>query len=117
MSLFTIEKLSSKDIQSRAEYYENGEDLPNISSGSEDYYLKADSDTLLTAFVGSGASELNLGPTPKTGDYKALMSGINPRTGKSFCSKTRRTQLDKEINALAGFSTSFNVEKSLSANF
>ncbi len=114
MSLFTIEKLSSKDIPSRAEYYENGENLSNISSGSEDYYLKADSDTLLTAFVGSGASELNLGPTPKTGDYKALMSGINPRTGKSYCSKTRRTQLDKEINALAGFSTSFNVEKSLS---
>lgn len=114
MSIFTIDKFSSKDISSRAEYYENGEDLPNISSGSEDYYLKADSDTLLTAFVGSGASELNLGPTPKTGDYKALMSGINPRTGKSFCSTTRRTQLDKEINALAGFSTSFNVEKSLS---
>lgn len=114
MSIFTIDKFSSKDISSRAEYHENGEDLPNISSGSEDYYLKADSDTLLTAFVGSGASELNLGPTPKTGDYKALMSGINPRTGKSFCSTTRRTQLDKEINALAGFSTSFNVEKSLS---
>lgn len=114
MSIFTIDKFSSKDISSRAEYYENGEDLPNISSGPEDYYLKADSDTLLTAFVGSGASELNLGPTPKTGDYKALMSGINPRTGKSFCSTTRRTQLDKEINALAGFSTSFNVEKSLS---
>ncbi len=114
MSIFTIDKFSSKDISSRAEYYENGEDLPNISSGSEDYYLKADSDTLLTAFFGSGASELNLGPTPKTGDYKALMSGINPRTGKSFCSTTRRTQLDKEINALAGFSTSFNVEKSLS---
>lgn len=114
MSLFTIDKFSSKDILSRTEYYENGEDIPNTSSGSEDYYLKADSGTLLTAFVGSGASELNLGPTPKTGDYKALMYGINPRTGTSFCSKTRRTQLDKEINALAGFSTSFNVEKSLS---
>lgn len=114
MSIFTIDKFSSKDISSRAEYYENGEDNPHTSSGSEDYYLKADSDTLLTAFVGSGASELNLGPTPKTGDYKALMSGINPRTGKSFCSKTRRTQLDKETNALAGLSTSFNIDKSLS---
>lgn len=96
MSIFTIDKFSSKDISSRAEYYENGEDNPHTSSGSEDYYLKADSDTLLTAFVGSGASELNLGPKPKIGDYKALMSGINPRTGKPFCSKTRRTQLDKE---------------------
>ncbi len=114
MSIFTIDKFSSKDISSRAEYHENGEDIPNISSGSEDYYLKADSDTLLTSFVGSGASELNLGPSPKIGDYKALMSGINPRTEKSFCSKTRRTQLDNEINALAGFSTSFNVDKSIS---
>lgn len=114
MSIFTIDKFSSKDISSRAEYHENGEDTPNTSSGPEDYYLKSDSDTLLTAFIGIGASELNLGPSPKTGDYKSLMSGINPRTGTSFCSNARRTQLDNETNALAGFSTSFNVEKSLS---
>jgi len=74
MSIFTIDKFSSKDISSRAEYYENGEDLPNISSGSEDYYLKADSDTLLTAFVGSGASELNLGPMNRPGFRGGLNS-------------------------------------------
>ncbi|PKG96280.1 hypothetical protein CXF92_00320 [Pseudomonas sp. Choline-3u-10] len=114
MSIFTIDKFNTKDIQARAEYHETGEEISHKSSGAEDYYFKLDGDTLLAAFVGSGSSELKLGARPKNGDYKALMSGINPRTGKSFCSKTRRTQLSDENRALAGFSTSFNVEKSLS---
>jgi len=114
MSIFTIDKFNAEDIQARAEYHETGEEISHKSSGAEDYYFKLDSDTLLAAFVGSGSSELKLGARPKNGDYKALMSGINPRTGKSFCSKTRRTQLSNENRALAGFSTSFNVEKSLS---
>ncbi|OQR35347.1 hypothetical protein BWR15_15560 [Pseudomonas sp. T] len=114
MSIFTIDKFSSENIQSRAEYHENGENMPHASSGAEDYYFKPDADTLITAFVGSGSSELNLGATPKNGDYVSLMSGINPRTGKAFCSKTRRTQLHTDNRSLAGFSTSFNVEKSLS---
>jgi len=114
MSIFTIDKFNTEDIQARAEYHETGEETFHKSSGAEDYYFKHDGDTLLAAFVGSGSSELTLGARPKNGDYKALMSGIDPRTGKTFCSKTRRTQLSNENRALAGFSTSFNVEKSLS---
>jgi conjugative relaxase-like TrwC/TraI family protein len=114
MSIFTIDKFNSEDIPSRAAYHESGEDIAPTSSGAEDYYFKADGDTLLTAFAGSGSSELNLGATPKNGDYAALMSGTNPRTEQPFCSKTRRTQLKTDNRALAGYSTSFNVEKSLS---
>jgi len=114
MSIFTIDKFNSKDIQSRAEYHESEKDVSLTSSGAEDYYFKPDGDTLLTAFAGSGSSELNLGATPRNGDYAALMSGINPRTEQSFCSKARRTQLLTDNHAQAGYSTSFNVEKSLS---
>jgi len=114
MSIFTIDKFCSKDIASRAEYNEIGLELTYSRSGSEDYYFKANSDTLLAALAGSGARKLNLGKTPKPGDYQALMSGTNPRTNEVFCSKTRKTQLQTDDHALAGFSTSFNVEKSLS---
>lgn len=114
MSLFTIDKFNSGDIQSRADYHESGEDISITRSGAEDYYFKANGDTLLTAFAGSGSVELGLGANPVNGDYAALMSGKNPRTGQSFCSTTRRTQLKTDNHAQAGFSTSFNVEKSLS---
>lgn len=114
MSIFTIDKFCSKDIPSRADYNEIGLELTYSRSGSEDYYFKPNSDTLLAALVGSGARKLNLGIMPRPGDYQALMSGINPRTDQVFCSKTRQTQLQTDNHALAGFSTSFNVEKSLS---
>ncbi|WXL27917.1 MobF family relaxase [Ectopseudomonas mendocina] len=114
MSIFTIDKFCSKDIASRADYNEIGLELTYSRSGSEDYYLNANSDTLLAALVGSGSHKLNLGSMPRPGDYQALMSGINPRTEQAFCSKTRQTQLQTDNHALAGFSTSFNVEKSLS---
>ncbi|WP_341303210.1 MobF family relaxase [Pseudomonas sp. TMP25] len=114
MSIFTIDKFNSGDIQSRADYHESGEDIAIIRSGAEDYYFKPNSDTLLTAFAGRGSVELGLGVYPVNGDYAALMSGKNPRTGQSFCSTTRRTQLKTDNHAQAGFSTSFNVEKSLS---
>ena len=114
MSIFTIDKFCSKDIPSRADYNEIGLELTYSRSGSEDYYFNSNSDTLLAALVGSGSHKLNLGSMPKPGDYQALMSGINPRTDEVFCSKTRQTQLQTDNHALAGFSTSFNVEKSLS---
>lgn len=114
MSIFTIDKFNSEDIQSRADYHETGEDIAITCSGAEDYYFKPNGDTLLTAFAGSGSVELGLGANPANGDYAALMSGINPRTGQPFCSTTRQTQLKTDNRAQAGFSTSFNVEKSLS---
>lgn len=114
MSIFTIDKFNCEDIQSRADYHETGEETAIVRSGAEDYYFKANSDTLLTAFAGSGSDELGLGVNPANGDYAALMSGIHPRTGESFCSATRQTQLKTDNHAQAGFSTSFNVEKSLS---
>jgi len=114
MSIFTIDKFCSKDISSRADYNEIGLEQAYSRSGSEDYYFNANSDTLLATLVGSGTQRLNLGSEPKPGDYQALMSGINPRTDQAFCSKTRKTQLQTDNHALAGFSTSFNVEKSLS---
>lgn len=55
MSIFTIDKFCSKDIPSRADYNEIGLELTYSRSGSEDYYFKPNSDTLLAALVGSGA--------------------------------------------------------------
>lgn len=120
MAIFTIDKFTGGDIGARAEYFEKGEgrilgdgQVPARSTGSEDYYHKPGSDTLLTEYVGSGAAALNLGITPQDGDYSALMSGKNPRTGESYVSERRQGELDRGTG-LAGFSTSFNVDKTLS---
>lgn len=115
MSIFTIDKFSTQEIAARAEYHESGDESHLVvNSGREDYYMQPGSDTVLAAFVGQGAAHLNLGHAPRPGDYAALMQGINPRTQNSYCSKSRHTQLHSDNNALAGYSTSFNVEKSLS---
>lgn len=111
MSIQTVDKFSAKDISARAEYQEKGEELDR--SGPEDYYFKSN-DTILREVVGQGAVALGLGSTPLAGDYEATFNGINPRTGESFVSEVRRGQIDKDPNAVAGFSTSFNVDKSIS---
>ena len=111
MSIFTIDKFCAEDISSRADYHESGEEH---RTGLEDYYLQSGSDTALAEFAGRGAAQLGLGQTPQAGDYEALMSGINPRNGAVFCSKTRETQLYTDKKTVAGFSTSFNLDKSLS---
>lgn len=118
MSIFTIEKFLVKDIKNRQDYFERGEgkldnDAPELHSGKEDYYHRPGADTIFSEFVGSGCASLNIGVDIESGDYSALMNGINPRTCESFVSDTRRGQLDKG-NANAGFSTSFNVDKSIS---
>lgn len=111
MSIQTVDKFSAKDISARAEYQEKGEELDR--SGPEDYYFKSN-DTILREVVGQGAVALGLGSTPLAGDYEATFNGINPRTGESFVSEVRRGQIDKDPSAVAGFSTSFNVDKSIS---
>lgn len=111
MSIFTIDKFCAEDISSRADYHESGEEH---RTGLEDYYFQSGSDTALAEFAGRGAAQLGLGQTPQAGDYEALMSGINPRNGAVFCSKTRETQLNTDKKTIAGFSTSFNLDKSLS---
>lgn len=111
MSIFTIDKFCADDISSRAEYHESGEEH---HSGLEDYYFQSGSDTALAEFAGSGTAKLGLGQVPQAGDYEALMNGINPRNGAVFCSKTRDTQLNTDKKTVAGFSTSFNLDKSMS---
>ncbi|WP_248747863.1 MobF family relaxase [Pseudomonas sp. MWU12-2037] len=119
MAIFTVDKFAGGDIQSRADYFEKGEgeivddDHAPARTGQEDYYFKVDGDTLLAEFVGAGAAYLGLGVCPQPGDYTALMSGINPRSGASFVSNVRRGQLDKGAG-VAGYSTSFNADKSIS---
>lgn len=120
MAIFTIDKFTGGEIGARADYFERGEGRilgdgqePPLSSGGEDYYHQPGNDTLLTEYVGRGAEAMGLGITPQDGDYAALMSGKNPRTGDSYVSKRRQGELGRGTG-LAGFSTSFNVDKTLS---
>lgn len=120
MAVFTVDKFTGGDIAARAEYFEKGEGIlledgqePQLSSGGEDYYHKPGNDTLLTEYLGQGAQAMGLGITPQNGDYAALMSGTNPRTNESFVSDRRQGELERGTG-LAGFSTSFNVDKTLS---
>lgn len=116
MAIFTVDKFRAKDVGARADYFEKGEELeagPQYTSGEEDYFLDS-RDTILSEIVGGGSVALGLGSNPEPGDYKLLFNGFNPRTGESFVSDTRRGQLDKDPKANAGFSTSFNVDKSIS---
>lgn len=120
MTVFTVDKFTGGDIAARAEYFEKGEGIlledgqePQLSSGGEDYYHKPGNDTLLTEYLGQGAQAMGLGITPQNGDYAALMSGTNPRTNESFVSDRRQGELERGTG-LAGFSTSFNVDKTLS---
>lgn len=120
MAIFTIDKFTGGDIGARANYFERGEgqvlgDKHNqvLSTGGEDYYHKPGADTLLAEYLGQGAEAMGLGITPQDGDYAALMSGINPRTKKSYVLKRRQDQLERGTGT-AGFSTSLNVDKTLS---
>ncbi len=120
MAIFTIDKFVGGDIGARANYFERGEGQilgegqePTSSSGGEDYYHKPGNDTLLTEYLGQGAQAIGLGVTPQDGDYAALMGGVNPRTGEAYVSKRRHGELERGTG-LAGFSTSLNVDKTLS---
>lgn len=120
MAIFTIDKFSGGDIAARADYFELGEGQvlgdehdQVLSTGGEDYYHKPGSGTLLTEYLGQGAEAMGLGITPQDGDYAALMSGINPRTSESYVLKRRQDQIERGT-ATAGFSTSLNVDKTLS---
>ncbi|MFU6554502.1 MobF family relaxase [Pseudomonas aeruginosa] len=120
MAIFTIDKFTGGDIGARANYFERGEvqvldDEHDqvLSTGGEDYYHKPGADTLLTEYLGQGAEAMGLGITPQDGDYAALMGGVNPRTGESYVLKRRKDQLERGTGT-AGFSTSLNVDKTLS---
>ncbi|GAD61339.1 MobF family relaxase [Aquipseudomonas alcaligenes] len=120
MAIFTIDKFTSGDIGARANYFERGEGQilddehdQVLSTGGEDYFHKPGADTVLTEYLGQGAEAMGLGITPQDGDYSALMSGINPRTRESYVLKRRQDQLERGTGT-AGFSTSLNVDKTLS---
>lgn len=120
MAIFTIDKFSGGNIGARANYFERGEGQvlgdehdQVLSTGGEDYYHKPGADTLLTEYLGQGAEAMGLGITPQDGDYAALMSGINPRTSEPYVLKRRQDQIERGT-ATAGFSTSLNVDKTLS---
>ncbi len=112
MSVETIEQFNSGKIESRADYMEEGEGQ-ELRSGKEDYF-QLSVDTLGREFCGSGAASLGLGMTPQKGDYSALMRGFNPRTKESYVDKFRRGQLDSNMETRAGYSSCFNVDKSIS---
>ncbi|WP_312723464.1 MobF family relaxase [Stutzerimonas nitrititolerans] len=120
MAIFTIDKFTGGDIGARANYFERGEGQvlgdehdQVLSTGGEDYYHKPGADTLLAEYLGQGAEAMGLGITPRDGDYAALMSGINPRTREPYVLKRRQDQLERGTGT-AGFSTSLNVDKTLS---
>jgi len=110
VTVFTTDKFGADEIATRAEYQEENKELAQElgqgMSGKEDYFQQPGGDTLLTEFVGSGAAALGLGTTPQKGDYAALMSGENPRTNEKYIDQSRRK--------VVGFSTSFNVDKTIS---
>lgn len=120
MAIFTIDKFTGGDVGARANYFERGVGRilgdgqePERSTGGEDYYHMAGNDTLQTEYLGQGAQVMGLGITPQDGDYAALMSGANPRTGEPYVSQRRHGELERGTG-LAGFSTSFNADKTLS---
>ncbi|AKV06115.1 exonuclease V subunit alpha [Pseudomonas fluorescens NCIMB 11764] len=120
MAIFTIDKFTGGDIGARADYFERGEGriLDDehdhvLSTGGEDYYHMPGNDTLLTEYLGQGAQAMGLGITPQNGDYAALMAGTNPRTRESYVPKRRQGELERGTG-LAGYSTSFNADKTLS---
>lgn len=120
MAIFTIDKFTGGDIGARADYFERGEGRivgdehdQVLSSGGEDYYHMPGNDTLLTEYLGEGSQALGLGITPQDGDYAALMSGVNPRTKEPYVLKRRQGELERGTGT-AGFSTSFNLDKTLS---
>ncbi|UUY09004.1 relaxase domain-containing protein [Pseudomonas sp. J452] len=118
MAIFTIDKFTAADIAARAAYFERGEglvrdDANEPRSGGEDYYHAPGAGTLVAEYAGSAGAALGLGVTPQDGDYAALMSGANPRTGESYVSARRQGELDRGTG-LAGYSTSFNVDKTIS---
>lgn len=120
MAIFTIDKFSGGDIAARANYFEKGEGRvlgdgqeQARTTGGEDYYHMPGNGTLLTEYLGAGSQVMGLGITPQDGDYSALMGGTNPRTGESYVSNRRQGMLDRGTG-LAGFSTSLNLDKTLS---
>ncbi|HGA2753458.1 TPA: MobF family relaxase [Pseudomonas aeruginosa] len=120
MAIFTIDKFTGGDIGGRADYFERGEGRilddehdQVLSTGGEDYYHIPGNDTLLAEFLGQGAEAMGLGITPQNGDYAALMAGTNPRTGESYVPTRRQGELERGTG-LAGYSTSFNADKTLS---
>lgn len=118
MAIFTIDKFAGGDIAARAAYFERGEgqvrdDASEPRSGGEDYYHAPGAGTLVAEYAGSACAALGLGVTPQDGDYAALMSGTNPRTGESYVSERRQGELVRGTG-LAGYSTSFNADKTIS---
>ena len=118
MAIFTIDKFTAADIAARAAYFERGEgqvrdDANEPRSGGEDYYHAPGAGTLVAEYAGSAGAALGLGVTPQDGDYAALMSGVNPRSGESYVSGRRQGELDRGTG-LAGYSTSFNADKTIS---
>lgn len=111
MAIYSVTKFGVDGLGKRARYFERGEgsiegDDREPRSGVEDYYHMPGADTLLAEYAGSGGAAMGLGVTPQDGDYLGLMSGVNPRTGNHFITESRRS--------VAGFSTSLNVDKTLS---
>ena len=111
MAIYSVTKFGVDGLVKRARYFERGEgaiegDDHEPRSGGEDYYHMPGADTLLVEYAGSGGAAMGLGVTPQDGDYLTLMSGVNPRTGNHFITESRRS--------VAGFSTSLNVDKTLS---
>ncbi|MBE7373214.1 MobF family relaxase [Pseudomonas lopnurensis] len=118
MAIFTIDKFAGGDIAARAAYFERGEgqvrdDASEPRSGGEDYYHAPGAGTLVAEYAGSASAALGLGVTPQDGDYAALMSGTNPRMRERYVSERRQGELDRGTG-LAGYSTSFNADKTIS---
>lgn len=125
MAVYIVEGFKSALIESRAAYVEHGEELspetgrersprPSLERTSAEDYFQYSADTLDREYCGSGAAALNLGLRPSDGDYAALMHRFNPRTGASYVDNVRRGQLDGNMETRAGYSTCFNVDKSVS---
>jgi len=118
MAVYIVEGFKSALIESRAAYVEHGEERSPERSGldrtSAEDYFQYSADTLDREYCGSGAAILNLGLRPSDGDYAALMHRFNPRTGASYVDNVRRGQLDGNMETRAGYSTCFNVDKSIS---
>lgn len=115
MGYFSFNKVNAQNIEAISEYHDNNDEAKlQTESGIDDYFFQAGSDTLVSGVSGRAAQALGMKDV-RPGDYEKLFKGINPRTEESFVDDKRRAQIDSgDSRAVYGYSTSVNVDKSIS---
>lgn len=123
MGYFTMTTRSSQDeIVANGKYLEAGEKIENSNkvktTSLDDYFYQPGSEQVLQVHTGSAQKNLFMPDNISNGDYSNLCKGVNPITGEIFLSEKRIKQLEStaidDKKTVIAFSTSYNVDKSIS---